>query len=223
MGTCHRASVKNRSLISFGCSALGLVIWLAVSEEGFASQQDASPVSKAPEEIARLLAEQGKVATLSAPKRVVKQAIEKSDKSYDLPFGKSKAVLVELPAFETPYALRIISLCNCSGPSKSLFVPTIIFMDAEFRKTFELDEKQFAFAAKRVIMRTIDVDSVSASIDVDGERRADRYLLIYTRGDLAGQLLGMEKASWPLFGRSSVPYLRGSYGTLVLVTSPPKQ
>lgn len=215
--------MRNRSLIAIGASALGLVIWLAASERGFASQQDANPVSRSPEEIARLLAEQGKVATLAAPKGRVKLTIDKNDTSYDLALGESKAVLVKLPDFETPYALLILSLCNCSGPSKSIFVPTIIFFDAELRQTYELDEAKSAFTSEGVLQKSRYLDVISTSISVDGERKADRYLLIYTRGDLIGKLLGMENASLPIIGRSRYPYLRASYGTLELRTSPPKR
>jgi len=183
------------------------------SRNGFACTQDASPASKSPEVIARLLAEQGKLVALPAPKGKVKQIIERNDKAHAFPSGESKAVLFKLPDFTRPYTLKLSSFCNCSGPSKSVFVPMIVLLDAEFKHVYQLEETDLVSK----------YESLEANIKMNAGRKADSYLLIYTRGDLVGELLGALRTFEGLLVRFNYPYFRAAFGSLAIETALPKK
>jgi hypothetical protein len=148
-----------------------------------ADQAD-SPGLISVEQITRRIADQGQITPLSL-KGTVKHEIGKNAPSYVLPTGQSRVAVFKLPDYRTPYALAINSLCRCLGIHKSIFVPSGTFFDAEFRPTHVLRETQFA--AKAPGMKGY---RLAAEIQVDGEYRDDRFLLLYTTADAVGTRYG---------------------------------
>lgn len=204
--------MRHPSLVVFSVCVLILSMWAAPSGKGLGLQEDASTASQTPEEVARLLAQQGKAVTLAAAKRKVKHEIEEDEPQFRLPLGESPAALVELPQYTSPYTLKVVSTCNCFGFRKSIFVPSGVFLDAEFKQThtFEEDElktKQPGFTSGL---------TCGATFQMNDERKADRYLLIYTRADL----LGMTAERGPQGLLIGISIKRSAYGTLLLETSP---
>ncbi len=156
---------------------------LSQSQPG--SPAPTAQVEQSEGEIARALADQGQSIAIPVKGRV-KQSIKKEAVTFLLPTGESRALLFRLPDYDAPYSLIITSQCNhgCLGFTKSIFVPSGTFLDAEFRPTRQLDESEFenlrasAFKAYRI----------EADVLVDDLQNADRYLLVYTIGKDVGDV-----------------------------------
>lgn len=206
--------MKHAYVVVFSC-ALSLAVWPAASGQSLAPQEAtataATTASQSPEDVARLLVQQGKAVPFVAAKGKVKHEIKEDEQQFRLPFGGSPAALFELPQYTSPYTLRVVSTCNCFGFRKSIFVPSGVFLDAELKEThkFEEDElttKQPGFSSGL---------SCGAAFKMNDERKTDRYLLIYTRADL----LGMTAERGPQGLLIGISIKRSAYGTLVLQTS----
>jgi len=138
-----------------------------------------------PEAVARSLVDEKRMVTVPAPKGKVKQGIDKSAPTYPFSSGQSPAMLFRLPEYSGPYELLIFSLCNCLGFSKSIFVPSGAFLDDTLQQTHDLPEVEFQTHSGG--MKPYNVE---ATIVIDEERRGDRFLLLYTRGESAGERQG---------------------------------
>ena len=138
-----------------------------------------------PEAVARLLVDEKRMVAVPPPKGKVKQGIDKSAPTYPFNSGQSPAMLFRLPEYRGPYELSIFSLCNCLGFSKSIFVPSGAFLDDMLQQTHDLPEDEFQTHSGG--MKPYNVE---ATIVIDEERKADRFLLLYTRGERAGERQG---------------------------------
>jgi tetratricopeptide (TPR) repeat protein len=180
-----RAKVTNwRSVLAVVASFLFAPTWLG-------AQCGASPITfsperaqagRAPGEIARELADRGRLVVISAKTGTAKHKIDEDEEQFALPYGESPVALFRLPDHASPYTLKLASLCHCFGFNKSIFVPSGIFLDAEYRETRRFGDDDLTtnppgYGAREVIGGTFGVSD---------EDRPDRYLLIYTRGDLLG-------------------------------------
>jgi Maltose operon periplasmic protein precursor (MalM) len=195
-----------------------LIVLLSVVPVGAATRsedrglwQEVEPLSASQESgVARLLAEQGQAVALTPPKSKVVQAIEKSGKPHSFHFGESRVVLFRLPESTGSYELKVSSRCNCSGPAKSVFVPTVAFLDEGFERIQAIEESGFAFKG----------DALTATLQVSS-KVAGRYLLVYTRGDLVGQQMGtLRSFEGLLVPKIKYPFLRSAHGVLELQLSP---
>lgn len=210
--------MRHTGIAWFAALALSLASGPAVSKKSFAASQDAKPASQSPAEIARLLAEQGKISVLPAPKGKVKRKIEPGagEPYFRLPYGETIAVLFKLPDYSSPYLLKVVSLCNCNGLKKNIFVPSGDFLDAEFKPTHRFEESELK-TNEQGYTKAYNFEAV---IQMNDERKTDRYLLIYTRADLVGKMA--DKMNIPaleglLFG-GAYPVSRSAFGTLELET-----
>ena len=174
-----------------------------------ASSQDGARAAQSPGDISGLLLAQHQVLTLPAQKKKVKRTIEKSEPTFVLASGDSRALLFELPATTGLYTLKISSVCNCDGPAKSIFVPNAAVLDEKLGLTHTVDEEGFAVKSQ----------SLEAAIDVDGTTAAERYVFIYTRGDKVGTQLGTLRTFEGLLSKLNFPYFRADHGTIELEVS----
>jgi hypothetical protein len=174
-----------------------------------ASSQDGARAAQSPSDISGLLLAQHQVVTFPAQKKKVKRTIEKSQPTFLLSSGDSRALLFELPAMTGLYTLKISSVCNCDGPAKSIFVPNVAVLDARLGLTHTVEEEGFAVKSQ----------SFEAAIDLDGTNGADRYVLIYTRGDKVGTQLGTLREFGGLLVKLNFPYFRAGHGTIEIEAS----
>ncbi len=150
------------------------------------SQVSALQVEQSESEVAQALADQGQFILLPAEGRM-KTSIKKDAKSFMLPGGESRVLLLKLPPCSAPYTLTVASPCNhgCLGFSKSIFVPSGMFLDAGFQPARELPAAQF---------ESLDAGltkpyRLEATILIDEARKDDRYLLLYTIGEGVGDVV----------------------------------
>jgi hypothetical protein len=190
---------------------VGLVLSVFLSSTASPEQEGISATHKSPADVAGALVERNLAAKLPSAKKLT-LTVAKTDPVYEFSFGgSSKAILVELPPFAGPSTLSISSRCNCGGPSKSVFVPRVVLLDAQFHETRTLDDEAFAWKVS---------GSLDANLWFEADQSAERYLLAYTRGDLVGKELGtrtlerFEPIEGPLKSRLNYPVLRAAYGVL---------
>jgi len=137
-------------------------------------------------EIARTLAGQGQVVALPARGRV-KHSVKKEAPSFALPTGESRVALFKLPDYSAPYTVTITSPCKhgCVGFSKSIFVPSCVFLDAEFQPTRQLPKTEFEILEAGFSKPF----RLEARVLIDEPRKGDRYLLLYTIGGDVGSVV----------------------------------
>jgi maltose operon substrate-binding protein precursor MalM len=174
-----------------------------------APSQPGARAAQSPSDIAGLLLAQHQVVTFPAQKKKVKRTIEKSEPTFVLSSGESRAFLFELPAATGLYTLKISSVCNCDGPAKSIFVPNAAVLDAKLGLTHTVEEEGFAFKSQ----------SFEAAIDLDATNSADRYVFIYTRGDKVGTQLGALREFGGLLVKLNFPFFRAGHGTIEIEAS----
>ncbi len=150
------------------------------------SMVSALQVGQSESEVAQALANRGQFILLPANGRV-KPSINKTAKPFVLPTGESRVLLFKLPDYSAPYTLTITSPCNhgCLGFSKSIFVPSGMFLDAEFQPTSELPAAQFE-GLDAGLTRPYRLE---ATVLIDEPRKDDRYLLIYTIDQEVGDVV----------------------------------
>jgi hypothetical protein len=180
-------------------------------------QETGNATSKAPADIARMLADQKKIVIVPGLNKKVSAKIEKEDPQYGFAQGQSPAVLFNLPESKFPYTLKVSSVCNCLGFSKSIFVPSGVFLNADFIETAKLEEDDLKSKGS----------GVEALLLIEGQRLSDRYLLVYSRGDLLGQTAGKIDlgganglAAALLVG--AMKQSRAAHGKVELEAAPPK-
>ena len=191
--------------------------WTIAAMPGLSGQQETGNAAlKPPADIARMLAEQNKIVIVPGLNKKVSGKIEKEDPQYGFAQGQSPAVLFKLPESTLPYTLKVSSACNCFGFSKSIFVPSGVFLNTEFIETAKLEEDDLKSKGS----------NIEALLSIEGQRLSDRYLLIYTRGDLLGQTAGKVNlgaggaAGALLFG--AMKQSRAAHGKVELEAAPPK-
>jgi len=108
-----------------------------------------------------------------------------------LPAGESRVLLFKLPDYSAPHTLTITSPCNhgCLGFSKSIFVPSGMFLDAGFQPTSELPAAQF----EGLDAGLTKPYRLEATVLIDELRKGDRYLLINTIGQGVGDVVHFGK------------------------------
>jgi hypothetical protein len=179
-------------------------------------QEAGNAALKAPADIARMLADQKKVVIVPGLNKKVSGQIEKEDPQYGFAQGQSPAVLFKLPESTVPYTLKVSSVCNCFGFKKSIFVPSGVFLNADFIETSKLEEDDLKSKGS----------GIEALLLMEGQRLSDRYLLVYSRGDLLGQTAGTIAvggggvAGALLFG--AMKQSRAAHGKVELEAVPPK-
>lgn len=179
-------------------------------------QETGNAALKAPADIARMLADQKKIVIIPGLNKKVSGKIEKEDPQYGFAQGQSPAVLFKLPESTLPYTLKVSSVCNCLGFSKSIFVPSGVFLNADFIETTKLEEDDLKSKGS----------GIEALLLIEGQRLSDRYLLVYSRGDLLGQtagkidVVGNGVAGALLFG--AMKQSRAAHGKVELEAAPPK-
>jgi len=146
----------------------------------------------------------------------VKRKIEpgKGEPYFRLPYGETIAVLFKLPDYSSPYTLKVVSLCDCNGFKKRIFVPSGDFLNAEFKQTHRFEENEL----KTNEQGFTKAYNFEAAIQMNDERKTDRYLLLYTRADLIGKMadkLNIPALGGVLFG-GAYPVNRSAHGTLEL-------
>jgi hypothetical protein len=107
----------------------------------------------------------------------LKLSIATNPTTYVLPGGKSSALLLELPDYQTPYVMTISSIRNGIGRTSEMFIPSGTLSNADLASVGELTEQQLQSR----------VESVAAQLVFDDRRKDARYVLLYTHGDRIGQ------------------------------------
>ena len=183
----------------------------------FHESQVNSDMSLAFTEIAKSAANSPFAISIPPPNGNVNHKIDKKHRTFTLPTGDSRVILAKLPDATIPYVLRIRSMCNCLGFSKSIFAPRGVFLDSEFRQTGELADTQFRRAEERSGWQ------LKTEIEIGSERKKDTYLLLFTDAKRVGTSLGgfsdsnaqVRVTNWPVGG--------AEYGTIKFETFLPKK
>jgi hypothetical protein len=198
-------------LVLFQCT------WSIAARSGLSDQQETGNAAlKAPADVARTLADQKLTVIVPGLNKKVAGKIEKEDPQYGFAQGQSPAVLFRLPESTLPYSLKVSSVCNCFGFSKTIFVPSGVFLNADFTETTKLEEDDLKSKGS----------GIEAQLLIDRQRLSDRYLLVYTRGDLLGQtagkidVVGNGLAGALLLG--AMKQSRAAHGKVELEATPPK-
>jgi len=123
----------------------------------------------------------------------LKRSIPRDATLFAFPKGESPALLFRLPDYTAPYILTIASPCNhgCLGFSKSIFAPAGLFFDANLGLSRELPFHQF----ESLDPGLMNGYRLEAAVLIDEQRKADRYLLIYTIGEEVGDVVHIGKHS----------------------------
>jgi hypothetical protein len=169
-------------------------------------------------EIARTLAGQGQFVALPSAGRV-KQSVNKEAQSFALPTGESRVALFKLPDYSAPYTLTITSPCNhgCVGFSKSIFVPSGMFFDAEFQPTRSLPTTEFELLEPG-LSKSLRLE---AKVSIEEPRKSDRYLLLYTTDEDVRRVVQTRRIRGAtgapvLFGKKNVKVKGSAAGSLEL-------
>ena len=158
----------------------GFLCSLAVSGIGSAKAQAGQSGPQTPSEVARVLTDQKQVLVLPV-KGKAKRSIDKGSLTFVLPDGANTVLLLELPAYEASYAMTIKSYRRGLGRTTEVFVPSGVLLDADLQQAG-------AFGEDRLVARE---EHFAAVIRVDETNRGTRYVLLFTRGNLVGQRMGM--------------------------------
>jgi hypothetical protein len=130
-----------------------------------------------PSEIARSLADQGALLKIAAKGKAT-HSLKKAAAIFAMPAGPSSVVLLQLPETTASYVMTITSSIKTGWSKKQLFVPSVIVLDDAFQQTGAIDESRLQGGD----------DKLTGVYAFD---RKDRYLVLYTLGDLVGQRLGV--------------------------------
>ena len=133
-----------------------------------------------PSDMVRLLTDHGAVVQLPV-KGKVKHSMNKGEPTFAMPQGASTVLLLQLPEYQAPYAMTITSYRRGVGRTKEIFVPRGLYFDAAFQQIGEFGEDRLAGR----------VESLAAELAIGEANRNARYLLLYTRGDMLGQRMGV--------------------------------
>jgi maltose operon substrate-binding protein precursor MalM len=185
-----------------------------------AARNAPSASGESPEQIVRLLAEDGKLIALPTGKGTIKHRINKDTPSFVFPTGPSRVIVFKMPEYRAPYTLIIRSNLGF-GFSKSVFVPSGFFFDAEFRQSRVLLETQFT-TRERGMTKGYHLE---ANIQVNDHNKEDRFLLLYTNDEAVGERQGTAtatSASATFVAMIDLPVRRASEGIVEFETKPNK-
>lgn len=133
--------------------------------------------ARTPSEIARSLADQGALLKIPA-KGKIKHSLKKGAPIFAMPAGPSSVVLLQLPETSASYVMTITSSMKTGWSKRELFVPSVIVFDDAFQQTGAINESRLQGGDEKL----------SGVYAFD---RKDRYLVLYTLGDLVGQRVGV--------------------------------
>ena len=97
-----------------------------------------------------------------------------------MPEGASPVVLLQLPEYDGPYMMTVKSSLTGAWRTRRIFVPSVLLFDADLRQTRVFQEA--TFKAKGTQLETI--------IAIGESQKAERFLLLYTRGNALGKNAG---------------------------------
>jgi hypothetical protein len=150
-----------------------------------AAQGHGSPAKpETPSSVARLLSAQG--AVLDVPtKGKVHPPFKKDSPQFPMPGGPSPVALLRLPEYQTPYGLIITSARRGIGLTTEIFVPSLIFFDADFN---ELGSYGAEGAAPNIAPggKAGMLSDISKEFQFDDSKKRTRYVLMFTRADMVG-------------------------------------
>lgn len=141
---------------------------LAVARASYTQAPASNETAQAPSDIARVLVDQ-RAAVPVPPQGRVKLSIKKEAQKFVLPGGTSSVALLQLPDYQGPYVMRIASSRRGIGRTTEIFVPSGLYLDADFRQFDGFGEDQLAER----------VESLVVELVVDETRMNARYLLLY--------------------------------------------
>ena len=163
-------------MIPFTCA---LVLTLRVETPPQQPSQSAA-TAQPPSEVARTLAAES--AWVDVPvEGQVRREIPKDAPTFHTPVGETTAMLLRLPAYETPYLMTISSFVRGIGPTLKVFVPNGIMFDADFRALGHFGEEQLRSVHEGVI------DKLVVDLMMGDKFAQARYLLLFTRGNQVQQ------------------------------------
>jgi hypothetical protein len=168
-----------RVLVVVVLAALGVAASAVAQGQGQGSP--AKPES--PSGVARLLSAQGEVLEVPS-KGKVHPPFKKDSPQFSMPGGPSPVALLRLPEYQVPYGLIITSARRGIGRTTEIFVPSMIFFDADFN---ELGSYGAEGAAPDIALRGAGVlKEISKEFQFDDSKKDTRYVLIFTRADMVG-------------------------------------
>lgn len=134
-----------------------------------------------PSDVARALVAQGVLVDVPV-KGQVRREIEKDAPTFQTPIGATTAMVLKLPAYDTPYLMTISSWMRGIGPATRMFVPSGISFDANFRALSHFGEENLRREKERL---AVDL--------LIGDKLADaRYFLLFTRGNQVKETLALK-------------------------------
>jgi len=149
----------------------------------------------------------------------IEAAIAAEQERFELPFGRSPAVLVRLPDYSGPFTLKISSYPS-RGFHKDVFVPIAVFLDEDFKTTHELPETAFKWKSM-----TFGRQHFESTVTIGDAQRDYRYVLIFTNGSRTREVVrsGVVTTVSPAV-TVSVPstFARSFWGDLRLEVGSPK-
>ena len=171
---------------------LGLLGLVALSRPGFTQNDESTrPDQGAYEGIARQLVDKGAVLDIGA-KAKVKPSFQKEDPVFSTPVGQPPAVLLRLPEFQAPYRITVKSSRHGIGLTTEIFFPSGLLLDAEFKQVGEFGEDRQG-PPYMIEGRLGSLENVSVALTLDANNQHARYLLLFTRGDLIGEPVSVDK------------------------------
>jgi hypothetical protein len=157
---------------------------LVVAASAVAQGQGSPAKPESPSGVARLLSAQGDVLDVPT-KGKVHPPFKKDSPQFSMPGGSSPVALLRLPAYQAPYGLIITSARRGIGLTTEIFVPSLIFFDADFN---ELGSYGAEGAAPGIAPggKAGVLNGVSKEFQFDDSKKHTRYVLIFTRADMVG-------------------------------------
>ena len=156
---------------------------LVVAASAVAEGQGSPEKPESPSGVARLLSAQGDVLDVPT-KGKVHPPFKKDSPQFSMPGGPSPVALLRLPEYQAPYGLIITSARRGIGRTTEIFVPSLIFFDADFN---ELGSYGAEGAGPSIAPGGSGVlKDISKEFQFDDSKKHTRYVLIFTRADMVG-------------------------------------
>ena len=198
--------------------SLRLLVLVGLFSASVSSAQQAATSSEAaPSVVAHQLADAHLAVNVPA-KGKAKAVFKKDAAVYTLPGGQSPAVLLSLPAYQSPYTLTVSSKRHGMGRTTEIFVPSLVFLDDTFAviESYGVEDAP-TVASNRTLNPT---ESIYKDFTIDDRSRATRFVLVFTRMDSEGdRIKGAAGLAGGLFGAKVE---RSSDGTVEFITKPVK-
>ena len=166
-------------------------------------------------DLVKFLAGDGKLVQV-APQGKTKAVIEKTDPVYDLPIFPVRALLLKLPAYQTPYAMTVTTYLSGLGRTKHILILSGgDLFDAEFNPTRKILETAFQSKAPGFTKGS----RLEATVPFEDEQRTETLLLLYVNTRTVGNRVPIKWRGTDFITPLLVHAERSDEGTIELETN----